>query len=387
MFRGTDSVAPGEFSKIIAGQGGEDNAFTSYDYTVYFEKVAVNRLPMVMQMEADRMQNLRIRNETAEPELSVVLRERQQRTDNSPDGIFIEKLQAKFMPKYPYGRPIVGWKKDIEKLSVADAREFYNAYYAPNNAIVVISGDVKVDDVISLAAATFGRVQKRVVPRPRVFRSAPEPQEKDYTYSDARVEQPEVLWRFVAPSYATQKDIPAYAYEVLAETLDGGEVGLLYKKLVKEQGIASSVGASYDPDARGETTFAIAASLREGKNDEKLKEALKSVLDEATQKGLDAALVENAKQRLQRSAIFAREGLTMPGYSFGMALTTGQDIADVEDWPERINAVSVDQVNAALRDLVSSKRQIVGALLPDPKAKLKKTKAVQPVSDQGAGIR
>jgi len=338
-------------------------------------------------MEADRMQNLRITAETAEPELSVIIRERQQRTDNSPDGIFVEKLQAKFMPKYPYGRPIIGWKKDMETLSVADAMAFYDAYYAPNNAIVVISGDVKVEDVISLAAATFGRVEKRDVPRPRVFRSAPEPQEKDFTYADARVEQPEVLWRFVAPSYATQKDNAAYAYEVLSETLDGGEVGLLYKKLVKEQGIASGVGASYDPDARGETTFALSASLRAGQSHEKLKEALKSALDEAAQKGLDAADVENAKQRMQRSAIFAREGLTMPGYSFGMALTTGHNVADVEDWPERINAVSVDQVNAALRELVSSKRQIVGALLPDPKAKAKKGKPVQPVSDQRGGIR
>ncbi len=385
MFRGTDSIAPGEFSKIIAAQGGDDNAFTSYDYTVYTEKVAVDRLPMVMQMEADRMQNLRLVRETAEPELQVILRERQQRTDNSPEGIFIEKLKAKFMPKYPYGRPIIGWRKDVENLSVADARDFYDAYYAPNNAIVVISGDIKVDDVISLAAATFGRVEKRDVPPPRVFRSAPEPKEKDFTYPDARVEQPEVVWRFVAPSYATQKDIPAYAYEVLSEVLDAGEVGILYKKLVKEQGIASTVGAGYDPDARGETSFAISASVRAGQAYEKLKEALASALNDAAQKGLDAADVENAKQRLQRAAIFAREGLMAPGYSFGMALATGHNVADVEAWPERINAVSVDQVNGALREMVSSKRQIVGALLPNPNAKAKKNKAVQPALNQGTG--
>ncbi|MFA4994253.1 MAG: pitrilysin family protein [Bdellovibrionales bacterium] len=387
MFRGTENVAPGEFSKIIAGQGGDDNAFTSYDYTVYYEKVAVDRLPMIMQMEADRMQNLRLIKETAEPELRVILRERQQRTDNSPEGIFMEKLQHKFMPHYPYGRPIVGLMKDVEKLSVSDVRKFYDAAYAPNNAIVVISGDVKVEDVISLAAATYGRVPQRNVLPPRDFGAAPQPQEKEFTYTDARVEQPEIVWRFVAPSYATQKDIPAYAYEVLTEVLDGGEVGILYKKLVKELDIASGVNASYDPDARGETTFALTASLRAGQSHEKLKEALRSTLNEAAKKGLNATDVEKAKQRFQRAAIFAREGLMMPGYVFGMALTTGHSVADAEAWPDRINTVSVDQVNAALRELVSSKRQIMGAFLPAPRKEAKKPKTVQPVSEKGAGKR
>ena len=222
MFRGTENVAPGEFSKIIAGQGGQDNAFTSRDYTAYYEEVAADRLSMIMQMEADRMQNLRLTSETAEPELQVILGERQQRTGNSPDGRFVEKLQSKFMPHHPYGRPIIGWKKDVEKLSAADARKFYEAYYAPNNAIVVISGDVKVEDVMSLAAATYGRVPKRDVPARRDLGPAPLPQEQDFTFKDARVEQPEVVWRFAAPSYATQKDDAAYAYEVLAEVLDGG---------------------------------------------------------------------------------------------------------------------------------------------------------------------
>jgi zinc protease len=204
---------------------------------------------------------------------------------------------------------------------------------------------------------------------------------------DARVEQPEIIWRFVAPSYATQKDNAAYAYEVLAEALDGGEVGLLYKKLVTELSLASSVEANYDPDARGETEFTLAASSRTGKPYPKLEEALRKTLADAAQKGLDAGEVENAKQRLQRSAIFARDGVTMPGYAFGMALTTGHSVADVEAWPDRINAVTTEQVNAALRELAASKREIMGALLPDPHVSAAKREAAQPILSHGVGIR
>lgn len=378
MFRGTDTIPPGEFSKIIAAQGGEDNAFTTHDYTAYYEEVASDRLSMIMQMEADRMKNLKITKEIAEPELRVVLGERQQRTDNSPDGRFTEKFAAKFLAHHPYGRPVIGWKKEIEKLSVADARKFYETYYAPNNAIVVISGDVKVDDVMSLAAATYGRVPRKETPPPRKIAALPQATGGDFTYTDARVEQPQVLWRFAAPSYATQTGNAAYAHEVLSEALDSGEVGVLYKKLVHEQGIASGIQTSFDPDARGEADFSISASLRPGKSNADLQNAMRATLNETASQGIDAATIETAKQRLLRAAIFAREGLLVPGYAFGSALTTGHGVADVEEWPDRINDVTTDQVNAALKDLVASKRQMMGALLPDPRASNKKKPPAPP---------
>ena len=174
MFRGTDNVAPGDFSKMIAAQGGNDNAFTSYDYTAFFETVAVDRLPMIMSMEADRMQHLRILPETATPELSVVLDERQQRTDNNPQGRFTEKTRHLLMPHHPYGIPVIGWKNEIEKFTAADARQFYERHYAPNNAVVIISGDVTPEDVMRLAASIYGAVPKRDVvlaPSVAVFRT------------------------------------------------------------------------------------------------------------------------------------------------------------------------------------------------------------------------
>jgi zinc protease len=387
MFRGTDIVPAGEFSKIIAAQGGDDNAFTSYDYTAYFEEVAADRLPMIMQMEADRMHNLRITPETAAPELHVVLDERQQRTDNDPEGRFIEKLDHKFLPHYPYGRPVIGWKREIEDLNATDAQNFYASHYAPNNAVVIISGDVKVEDVMRLAAATYGRVPRRDVGHRHVFGTAPAPVLHDFTSVDAGVEQPQIIWRFVAPSYATQKDNSAYAYEVLAEALVDGEVGVLYQKLVEEQGVASAIETGYDPDARGETSFTLAASPRPGVSYRKLEKAMRAVLHDNADKGLDAAAVEDAKKRLQRSALFAREGLMMPGYAFGMALTTGHTVADVEAWPDRINNVTLDQVNAALRELAATPRQIMGALLPDPHASAAPREAAQPILNHGVGIR
>ena len=387
MFRGTPDIPADEFSKIIAAQGGQDNAFTSYDYTAYFEEVAADRLPMIMQMEADRMHNLRITPETAAPELHVVLDERQQRTDNDPEGRFVEKLDHLFMPHYPYGRPVIGWRHEIETLSAADAQKFYKEHYAPNNAIVIISGDVKVEEVMRLAAATYGRVLAHpVAPRP-VFAPAPPPRAHHYTQHDAGIEQPQIVWRFVAPSYATQKTNEAYAYEVLAEALDGGEVGVLYQKLATEQGIASGIQTSYDPDARCETSFTIAAASRPSKSPQDLEKALRATLQDVASRGLDAGRVENAKQRLQRSALFAREGLMMPGYAFGMALTTGHSVKDVEEWPDRINAVTTQDVNAALRGLTSNPREMMGALLPDPHASAAAREAAQPIVGRGVGIR
>jgi zinc protease len=367
MFRGSAAVAPGDFSKDIAAQGGDDNAFTSYDYTAYFEKVAADRLPMIMQMEAERMQHLRITPETASPELQVVIQERQQRTDNDPEGRFSEKLNAKFRPGHPYGRPVIGWKNEVEKLSVADAQKFYERYYAPNNAVVIISGDVKVDEVMRLAAATYGRVPKRAVPRRAAVPATPAPATHRFIQTDAGVEQAQIVWHFAAPSYATQQNQSAYATEIVAEALAGSEVGLLYRKLVTEEGLASLVDISYDPDARGDATLTIAAVPRPGQQPRKVQLALRAALAELSEKGLDAATVEAAKKRLQRAALFAREGLMSPGYAFGMALTTGHTVADVEEWPDRISAITPEQVNAALDALAATQRQTVGILLPDGK--------------------
>jgi len=387
MFRGTDNVPAGEFSKIIAAQGGNDNAFTSYDYTAYFETVAADRLPMIMGMEADRMQHLRITPESATPELSVVLDERQQRTDNDPAGRFAEKTRHLLMPHHVYGTPVIGWKAEIEKMTPADARQFYERHYAPNNAVVIISGDVEPEQVMRLAAAIYGGVPKRDILNRRPVPASPMPKQTRFVMVDAGVEQAQVQIEIVAPSYSTQKGNEAYALEILAEALDSGEVGVLYRHLVVDRGLASGLGTHYDPDARGDTLFTIAAAPRPKVDAKKLEAAMTEELTALAQTGLDAKTIADAKERLKRSGTFARDSLMTPGYAFGMAITTGHTVTDVEEWPDRLAAVSLEDVNAAFRNLVANPRRLTASLLPDARASAKARESARPVISHGMGIR
>ncbi len=367
MFRGTEQVPPGEFNRIIAAQGGSSNAFTSHDFTAYHEAIAADRLAMVMQLEADRMQNLRITQETALPERDVVLSEREERTGNNPQGIFQERLRKALYPNHPYGIPVIGWRPEIEKITVDDVKEFYRHFYAPNNAVVIISGNVETNDVLGLAVATFGRVPLREVPAKRPFPALKTPSESRLVMKDARVQQPLIAIHTLAPSIMTQKRNEAYALEVLSEALCGGEVGVLYRDLVIKQPLASSVDCSYASSSRGPSDFIIAATPNPGFPIDDLEKALNQKLQQLSQKGLNAKTVMEAKKRLRRSAIFARDSLTAPGHIFGAALTTGETIADVENWPESIKAVTPADVNSGLRTLIASKFRITGLLLPEPK--------------------
>jgi zinc protease len=387
MFRGTATMAPGAFSKKIAAQGGSDNAFTSYDYTAFHESVAADRLPMIMQMEADRMQNLHIVPETAEPELRVVLNERQQRTDNDPHGRFEEHLRHMLMPHEPYGIPVIGWRPEIEKLTAADADAFYKAHYAPNNAVVIITGDVTLDGVKKLADDTYGKIPQRTVAARKPFPPPGAPEAPQLVVSDAGVDQAQFEWHAVVPSYGTQKAREAYAFEVLSEALDGGEVGALYRDLVAQQGIASGLDVDYDPDARGPTTFSIALVPQPGKDPRTLEKALRDELQKLARGGIDTTSVAAAKKRLTREAIFERDSLLAPGYAYGEALTTGHTVDDVEAWPDRIASVTPADVDAALKALIADPHAIAGLLLPDANASPEARAAAHPTLSHSESIR
>jgi zinc protease len=254
--------------------------------------------------------------------------------------------------------------------------------------VVVISGDVTLDDVKKLAADTFGKIPQHDVPPRKIFPALTNPSETRIETVDPGVEQPQLEYDVVAPSYHTQKDREAYAYEVLAETLDGGQVGLLYRDLVAAQGIASGADTNYDPDARGDAVFTIAVVPQPGKNPKDLEKALHEELEKLAKQGIDAKDVESAKKRLTREAIFARDSLVAPGYVFGEALTTGHTVDDVEAWPDRIAAVTPEQVNAALRDLAANSHAIDGLLLPDPNASAAaRAAARQPALSKSQSIR
>lgn len=364
MFKGTPTIPAGAFSAIVARMGGDENAFTTHDATAYHEVVSSDRLGEVMAMEADRMRHLRIDPAEAVPELAVVMSERQQRTDNSPQGIFNEKMAAALFPDHPYGRPVIGWASEIAQITPAQATAFYNAHYAPNNAVLVVSGNVRVDDVLRLASGTFGRlpVQKITLPR-RVSAQVRIPQHKRVEMQDARVKQPFVVERFVVPSQREDR-MQAYAMEVLAEALSADEVGLLYRHFVMDRKIATGIDASYDGIARGPGLFALGATPAPGQDVRSLEKEVTAYFRKLARTGLSAKAVAQAKQRLEDLAVFARDRLMAPAEILGGAVVRGVPVAEIEAWPSRIRAVTPAQVNQVLRALVHNPHHVTGILEP-----------------------
>jgi len=369
MFKGTDLMPPGAFSATIAAQGGQDNAFTDYDATAYYVSVAASRLPLVMQMEADRMRHLRVAPEEALPEREVVLSERQQRTGNDPQGLFQEKLRAALFPNQPYGRPVIGWQNEIEVLTPDDLRAYYHTHYAPNNAILVISGDVDPATTLALADATFGRLEpEKMKPRAPASQLV-RPSQPRLEMKDARITQPFVL-REIATASAITDPQTATALEVLSEVLAGGEVGLLYRHFVLEEQTASAVEVSYDSSSRGPSIFTFAFTPSSKEDLRGLEGTFDTYLQGLARKGLPPSAIAAAQQRLIDSAVFARDRLMAPAQILGGALAISQSVQDVEDWPAHIRAVTPAQVNKAFRALLASPYYVSGLLEPAaPEAK------------------
>lgn len=364
MFKGTPSVPPGEFSKIVARMGGRDNAFTSSDYTAYFQNVASDRLEAVMKLEADRMRNLTLDDHNVVTERSVVLEERRSRTDNNPQALLAERVEAALYLNHPYRRPIIGWGSEIATLNREDALDFYKRWYAPNNAILVVAGDVQPEKVKELAETYYGPLKPETVPARIRAEEPPQVAARNVTLEDARVQQPSWSRSYMAPSYSSPDKAAPYALEVLAEILGGGATSRLYKALVVEQGVAAGAGAWYDPSAVDQTTFGLSATPRPGVDVPKLQAAMDKEIRLVLDKGITAAEVDRAKARLKANVAYARDSLHTAARVLGEALTTGQTVADVEAWPERIAAVTPEQVNAAAKAVLDDRASVTGILLP-----------------------
>jgi zinc protease len=366
MFKATDVLKPGEFSRIVARNGGRDNAFTSWDYTAYYQNVAADRLELVMRMEADRMANLRLTDETVLPERDVIIEERRQRTENEPGDKLSELVQASLFVHHPYGLPIIGWENEIRQLTRDDANEFYQTWYAPNNAVLVIAGDVTVDQVRPLAEKYFGPIAPRPVPARFRVEEPPFAAERRVILRDAQVRQPGLRRLYLAPSYNKGESRHAYPLEVLSEIVGGSATSRLYRSLVVEQQLATSAGTGYSAGSYDLSVFGAYVSPNPNVDMDKLEAALIEQLNKVVTEGVTAQEVETAKIRMERDAIFARDSLQAPAMSFGAALATGQTIEDVEAWPERIAAVTVEQVNAAARAVLGQTNPVTGLLLPAP---------------------
>jgi zinc protease len=364
MFKGTKTRVPGEFSKIVAELGGQENAFTSQDYTAYFQKIAPENLATMMELEADRMTNLTLTDEIIEPERKVILEERRSRTDNNPRALLSEQVSAATYLNHPYRLPVIGWAHEIETLTRADLEDFYSTWYAPNNAILVVSGDVDPKEVHELAKKYYGVISPRKLP-PRVRPAEPEQlAPRDVVMRDARVAQPSWSRRYIAPSYSAGETRHAYALEVLSEILGGGTTARIYRSLVVDDALAASAGAWYSPGNLDLTTFGFWFSPRPGVEMSEVETALDIQVSVLLNDGVSADELKRAQQRLIDGAVFARDSVGGPARVFGAALSTGETVADVEAWPDRIRAVTVGDVNAAARAVFDMRRATTGVLLP-----------------------
>jgi zinc protease len=371
MFKGTPTYPDGKFSEIVARNGGQENAFTSQDYTGYFQTVAADRLELMMQLESDRMTNLVLSDAIIEPERQVVLEERRSRVGNNPGAVLSEQVNAATWLNHPYRLPVIGWEHEIEALTRDQIIDFYRRWYAPNNAILVVAGDVEPEKVRALAEKYYGVIPRADTPA-RVRPTEPSHKgAREVVHRDARVEQPSWSRRYLAPSYSAGDSEYAYALEVLSDILGGGTTSRLYRSLVVEGDVAVSAGAWYSADDLDMATFGVAYSPKPGIEMTTVTAALESELAKLLADGVTEDEVARSRQRLLDSTVFARDSLSTAARVFGTSLTTGQTVADVEAWPQRIAAVTADQVNAAARAVLRPESSTTGILLsakPEPKS-------------------
>jgi zinc protease len=367
MFKGTEKVPAGEFSKIVARNGGEDNAFTSSDFTAYFQQVAADKLPLVMEMEADRMANLRIAADEVDQERAVVIEERRTRTENSPPALFREQLDAAQFLAHPYRIPVIGWMHDIASLSREDALGFYRLHYAPNNAVVVVVGDVEAAEVEALARRTYGALPARSIPPRRVAHEPPQLAARSLSMSDPRVSQPSWTRGYLAPSYQYGDTSHAVPLQVLSEILGGGTTSRLYQTLVVGRKLAVDAGSGYSAGAIGPSVFGISVTPADGAL-EAIPAAVEAVVAEVLATGVTDEELARAKRSLKAAAIYARDSGRGLANIFGSALATGRTVEDVLAWPERIEAVTREQVREAAQAVFVPERSVSGVLLPAPEA-------------------
>jgi len=368
MFKGTTNHPAGEFSERVAELGGDENAFTSRDYTAYHQTVAREHLGIVMEFEADRMANLVIDDAAIATEREVIIEERRSRIDNEPSGRLAEAVDAALYQNSHYGTPVIGWAHEMATLDRADAAAFYDLYYTPNNAVLVIAGDVAVEEVRRLAEETYGKIARRADPPPRNRPSEPVPlAARTVTLADPQVTLPSIRRAYLVPSYNGAEPGEAAALNVLGEILGGGPTSRLYRKLVVDEAVAASAGAGYSGSALGaEGSFRIYAAPRGDNSLESLEAGIDSVIAALVENGLTFDEVERAKHRIVADTIYARDSQSRLARVFGSALTTGGTIRKVQEWPRTIEGVSADQVLAAAKKYLDIRRSVTGYLINGP---------------------
>ena len=363
MFKGTARHAQGEFSNVVAELGGQENAFTSFDYTAYFQRVPRVHLGRMMEFEADRMNGLLLADEQVTPERDVVLEERRMRTDSDPSQQLSEAMQSALYAHHPYGLPIIGWEHEIASLDRKDALDYYSRFYTPENAVLVIAGDVDAQEVRALAQATYGAIPARGAKPQRVRpKEPPLRAHRLVSLADDKVEQPAATKIYIVPSARTGAPGQAEALDVFAHLIGGGPTSLLYRRLVMEEKIAVAAGAYYMGEALDDTRFYLYALPAEGVALETLEARIDALVAQVARDGVSERDLERARTRLVADAIYAQDNQTSMARWYGAALAIGASVAEISGWPDRVEKVTMDDVKAAAR-LLDKRRSVTGFLL------------------------
>jgi zinc protease len=366
MFKGTAKNPEGRFSQWLATVGGQENAFTTQDYTGYFQRIAKEYLPQAMEFEADRMTGLVLTDENVLPERDVVLEEYNMRVGNSPEGRIGEQVAAALYLNHPYGRPVIGWRQEIEKLNREDALAFYHRFYTPNNAVIVIAGDVTAAEVKALAEKTYGKVPRVAEVPPRVRPREPAAVAvRQLTMADDHVAQPSLQRSYLVPSTVTAKPGEAEALEILSQILGNGETSRLYRALVVEQHVASNAGGWYLGTALDDTRFGVSAIPLPNVTFATVEAALDAVIADVAEHGVTAAEFERARTRLIADTVYAEDNQATMARWYGAALTSGETVARVASWTARLRAATPEQVQEAARTWLDKRRSVTGYLVKE----------------------
>ena len=366
LFKATDTLESGELSSTVAANGGKDNAFTSHDYTAYYQRIASDRLELMMRMESDRMVNIRLTERDIVTEREVILEERNQRTDNNPRSLFREQSNAVQYHNHRYGVPIIGWRHEMETLDMEDALSFYGTYYAPNNAILVVSGDVDPNEVKSLAEQYYGVIPANPdLPERLRTEEPPQTAARRLTYKDARVAQPYVQRSYLAPERDSGAQEQAAALFLLAEILGGGTTSYLANALQFEQQTAVYTGAFYSGTSLDDTTFSFLIVPSEGVSLQEAEDALDQTYAAFLEDGVDAEHLNRIKLQLRASEIYARDNVDGIANRYGRALTSGLTVEDVQAWPDILQAVTAEQIIATAKQVLQPEVSVTGWLMRD----------------------
>lgn len=364
MFKATETLEEGEFSSIVAENGGQQNAFTSTDYTGYFQRISADRLDLMLGLEADRMVNLAPSPEGALAERDVVLEERRQVVENSPSGPFNEQRNAALFLNHPYGHPVIGWRHEMEEFTLDQALAFYRMHYAPNNAILVVAGDVDAAEVERLAQKHFGPIPASDAVPPRI-----RPQEPDHLaprrmeYRDARVREPYVSRNYLAPVREPGDQAPAAALEVLAQVLGSGITSVMAQELQLAQGIALDAGAYYSDVAVDPQSFGVYVVPKPGVDLAEAEARLDELIARFIEEGPDPAQLERIKTRIMAAEIYALDNQQARARRVGAALVSGLTLMDVAEWPDLLQAVTAEDVQEAARAVFRPEASVTGWLM------------------------